>query len=408
MRYQYSTEIAKNMKITVNYNKHICIVVQSHYETDARIQREVSALTKEGYKVDIICLSSSSIIQLKDDVTLYGISLGRKRGSVIRYIYEYSIFTILAGWRVFWLMLKHRYSVIQVCNLPDILILAALLPKFLGAKIVFDAHEGAPEAFLIHKGGRFYSKPCVKLAIWIEKLAFKLADEVITVHEVMKRRFILRGANPEKISVIRNLPSLQIFKRRSDLDKRKKEKNFTLLYTGSITPPYGLHIAIQSLPLLSDIPHLKLRIVGFGNSQYKETLCQLAEKLGVLGQVSFESPVPQAQVPSLYSDADIGISPHTGGVFGEICFSNKVLEYLACGLPAVVSRTPVYEYYFSDSELAFCKPDDPVSFAEQVRKIYIDHDYCRRLIMHGVQRIKELNWENEQVQYINLVNRLAI
>lgn len=389
--------------------KKICIIVQSHYDTDARIQREVSALTEAGYQVDVICLKNSHdpTKQSKKGVTIYGISMDRKRGSVVRYIFEYGIFTILAGWKAFWLMLKHRYEVVQICNLPDILIFSAILPKFLGAKILFDAHEGAPEAFQIHKGGRFYSKLCVRLAIWIEKLSFRIADRVITVHEVMKSHFVQRGANPTKISVIKNLPSIQMFRRKVGWYKRKKKDDFILLYTGSITSPYGLHIAIQALPLLSNIPGLKFRIIGFGNSQYKETLCQLAEKLGVKEHVSFESPLPHAQVPLLYNNADIGISPHTGGVFGQICFSNKVLEYLACGLPAIVSRTPVYEYYFTDSELAFCVPDDPVSFASQVRKIYYDNAYKRKLIKNGFHRIKELNWEREKVKYIEIINKLA-
>ena len=386
--------------------KRICIIAQSHYATDPRVRREVRALVGAGYDVDVICLCGSDEPreQVTDGATIYGIPLDRKRGGKARYVFEYGAFTVIAGWRALRRMLQRPYNVVQVCNLPDVLILAALVPKILGAKVLFDAHDGTPEALMIHKGLRSGSL-WVRFATWMERLAFAMADEVVTVHEVMKQHFVQRGANADKISIVMNLPDRELFCRRPLHYKERRDTHFTLMYAGSITRPYGLQTAIRALPLLADIPELKLRFIGPGN--YKAELAKLAEDLGVIGQVSFEPPVPHDQIADLYQEADVGISPHTGGAFGEICFSNKVTEYLACGLPAVVSRTPVYEHYYDDWQLAFCDPDDPESFAEKVRAIYRDPEYARRLRMSGIQRAGELNWEKERGRYLEIVDRLA-
>jgi glycosyltransferase involved in cell wall biosynthesis len=301
-------------------------------------------------------------------------------------------------------MLEQRFDIVQVCNLPDILILTVVLPKLLGAKALFDAHDGTPEGLMIQKGYRAESL-VVRLATLFERLAFALADEAITVHEAIRQHFMQRGANGDKISVVMNVPDREVF-----FDTRTKpagtcRETFTLIYAGSITRPYGLDTAIRALPLLYEIANLRLRIIGRGN--YQAQLAYLAEELGVSGKISFEPPVPQEQVRTLYQQADIGISPHTGGLFGEICFSNKVSEYLAVGLPAVVSRTPVYEHYFDDRHVSFCTPDDPQSFAGCVRKIYEHPDYRRSLVQNGLERIQQLSWQNEKERYLAVIDRLA-
>ena len=386
--------------------KRVCIIVQSHYATDPRVRREARALIRAGYDVDVICLRDSDEPreQVTDGATIYGIPLDRKRGGKARYVFEYGAFTVIAGWRALRRMLQRPYNVVQVCNLPDVLILAALVPKILGAKVLFDAHDGTPEALMIQKGLRSGSL-WVRLATWIERLAFAIADEVVTVHEVMKQHFVQRGADADRISIVMNLPDHELFCRHSVGRRKRHDSRFTLIYAGSITRPYGLQTAIRALPLLADIPELKLRIIGAGN--YDVELVRLAEGLGVIGQVSFEGAVPHDQIADLYQESDVGISPHTGGAFGAICFSNKVAEYLACGLPAVVSRTPVYEYYYNDSPLAFCNPDDPESFAEQVQAIYRDAEYARLLSEAGTRRTSELNWEKERARYLEIVDRLA-
>ena len=69
-------------------------------------------------------------------------------------------------------------------------------------------------------------------------------------------------------------------------------------------------------------------------------------------------PVPQADMPSLYRAADILAFPSWKEGFG-LC----VLEAMACGTPAVVSRQPPFTEYLADTDALFVDPADPAAIA---------------------------------------------
>src|SRR2546425_5850125 len=75
--------------------KAICILLQNHYEVDIRVRRKAEALLAAGYTVDVLSLrsgySKSSNYNL-NGVNVYTISLGKKRGSLGRYVFEYLVF----------------------------------------------------------------------------------------------------------------------------------------------------------------------------------------------------------------------------------------------------------------------------------------------------------------------------
>ena len=79
--------------------KSVCILLHNHYETDVRVTRKAEALISAGYEVDLLALRSKYSKAKKYDlrgVHVHTISLGKKRGSLIRYGFEYLIFFLWA------------------------------------------------------------------------------------------------------------------------------------------------------------------------------------------------------------------------------------------------------------------------------------------------------------------------
>ena len=128
--------------------KNVCILLQNHYDDDIRVRRKAEALVDAGYGVDVIALRSehspSPHYQL-NGVNVYSFSLGKKRGSLFRYIFEYTAFFLLAFWKLRQLMRQKHYDMIDVNNLPDFLVYAAAQAKRRGARVVLDMHEITPE-----------------------------------------------------------------------------------------------------------------------------------------------------------------------------------------------------------------------------------------------------------------------
>ncbi|MBB2961418.1 MSMEG_0565 family glycosyltransferase [Methylobacterium sp. R2-1] len=69
-------------------------------------------------------------------------------------------------------------------------------------------------------------------------------------------------------------------------------------------------------------------------------------------------PVPQGDMPALYRVADVLAFPSWKEGFG-LC----VLEAMACGTPAIVSRQPPFTEYLAATEALFVDPADPEAIA---------------------------------------------
>jgi len=394
------------MTNTMKTTARVLMIVQSHYLNDPRVRREAESLAEAGYGIDVISLRGEGepSEQVVNGVRIYGIALGRKHGSKTRYLYEYGAFLVCAAILATWLHLQRRYELVQVHNLPDTLVLAALFPKLLGARVVFDAHEAMPESLRIKYG---WSEESIwtRLVVALERVSMALVDHVLIIHEPMRQLFVRRGIQPERISVVMNWPDERLF-RLMEGEQLSSHTGFTMIYAGTIAERYGIQTAIRALPLLiPEIPGLRLRILGQGD--YTATLHQLARELGVDQFVSFETPVPLSEIPIMYRSADIGISPHQNELFGEIYFSTKVAEYLAVGLPAIVARTPIMTYYYNDSQVAFFTPGDHVDFAARVLELFQDVTYKNRLIENGLDLLQKYNWSRERDRYLAVMANLA-
>ena len=117
---------------------------------------------------------------------------------------EYARFTLLAAWHAARLMTKRQYAVVQVHNPPDFLVVATLWPRLLGARVILDVHDLAPDMFAMRFEDRRGAALADRLLRTIEHIAVRSADGVITVHEPYRRELIRRGSDPDSTVVVMN------------------------------------------------------------------------------------------------------------------------------------------------------------------------------------------------------------
>jgi len=154
--------------------------------------------------------------------------------------------------------------------------------------VILDIHDPMPEFYMIKFKKPGTNNAVARLMQVEEKLSAALAHAVITVNSDVRDILIKRGMPVDKITVVRNLPDPKVFDRSKYRQERESRgKHFTLIYPGTITPQYGLDVAIRALPLLkADIPQLRLIIIGPA-SEYSRQLERLAEQLDVSSLVEF-------------------------------------------------------------------------------------------------------------------------
>src|SRR4029079_1422114 len=107
------------------------------------------------------------------------VALGKKRGSLLRYFFEYAAFFAWAFVRVPIQMRRRHYAIIDVNTLPDFLVFAPVVASWMGAKIVLDMHEITPE-FYMSKYGIPPDSWLVRLMKFQERISMGFPDHVIT------------------------------------------------------------------------------------------------------------------------------------------------------------------------------------------------------------------------------------
>jgi glycosyltransferase involved in cell wall biosynthesis len=390
--------------------KSVCIIVQSHYENDMRVRRKADALVKEGYSVDVLALRKPKARKTYrlEGVEVRTISLGKKRGSLVRYAYEYAVFFLWAMVRVTVQMTQRNYAVIDVNTLPDFLVFAATFARWMGAKVVLDMHEITPE-FYISKYGIAKESRTIRLLEFLEKVSFDYADHVITVNEPIQNLLIERGLPRVKSTVIMNSVDEGFFASNSTssaaIDATASRASFVMMYHGTITGIYGLATAIEAFYLAQEeMPGAEFWIIS---RDPEPGLEKLVTERGLTSKVRFCGYVPPADIPTWLNHCDVGILPMRRDILLEFAFPNKLSEFIIMNKPVVISRLKAIEYYFSESALAYFEPNNPQELAKQIVRLYHDSDLRARLTSKAREEYAPIRWNVMKQRYLALMEGMA-
>jgi len=393
--------------------KSVCMLVQNHYDSDIRVRRKAEALVSAGYSVDVLGLRGSAPDSPKsytlEGVNVLTISLGKKRGSLGRYFFEYVAFLLWTFWKLLSLMRKRRYSIVDVNNLPDFLVFAAAPARWQGAKIVFDMHEITPE-FYISKYGIKPDSWIIKFLGWIERLSFNYADHVITINQPIQDLLEARGLDRSRSTIIMNSADEVLFsskKRSAALEKAAANRpKFVMMYHGTLTHIYGLDIAIEAFARAqSEMPGAEFWILGAGPE--KGSLQALVRRLGLENKVKLLGSVPPTEIPGWLELCDIGVLATRQDMFLDFSFSNKLPEYIINGKAVTASGLRTIRHYFDESALAFFEPNKSDGLARQMKRMYAQPDLRQTLAENARRQYEPINWSVMKERYLEMTAKLS-
>jgi len=399
----------------IKSSANVGMLVHGYYPKDVRVRREAEALVEAGFKVTIVCLKESIREEEKErkpskemvnGVYVCRLPISRKRGKTLRYFYEYLGLTLLGGFRLTISHIINPFQVIHVHNMPDFLVLSGLIPKLLGAKLLLDIHDPMPELYNLKHN--IIQNRCIKKALkWEEKLCCKLADKVITVNKAVCENLVFKGIPAKKIFIVHNFPDTKYIPMKKDITHWPRHKNgFVLLYAGTVTEHYRLDIAINALALVvKDITSIKLRILGDGNEL--EHILNLANKLGIKKYVEHLKPVKFEEVKEIMASADVGITCHSSGIFGNLYFATKIFDYLTQGLPVISSRTKTVQRYIPDNSIFYFEPGNFEEMAKRIKEIWSRPDLVREKMKNAQKLLKKYSWTKEKIRFINFYQGLT-
>jgi glycosyltransferase involved in cell wall biosynthesis len=280
--------------------------------------------------------------------------------------------------------------------------IATLIPGWVaarlsGARLVYDTHEYAV-------GVPYRKAVWAWLAATIERLLIGRCDAVITVSDGIAERLQDRYGLREKPTVVRNVPDLPPPGEAPDLRREMGIGEAPLvLHQGAVAEGRGGGNLVRAV---AEMDSAHLLFLG-ADGAFAESLRELGVSAGLDGRLHFHPPVQLEELLSYTRQADVGVSMLEDTCENHrLALPNKLFEYLAAGLPVVVSDLPEMRRLVIERGVGWVtdsgNPDDIARVLAEALGERDDEALHERVRAAAA----ELNWAHERTRLTDLYARL--
>lgn len=222
---------------------------------------------------------------------------------------------------------------------------------------------------LIELGHLSPKHPLTKVFLIIEKYLYRHADSIVSVLSGAKEHIVAKGGDSSKVTWISNGADFSII---PEAMPPTPKSIFTVMYAGSHGEGNALSPILEAAEILKHQSwenRVRFRFIGSGVQ--KSHLQEIA-KAKQLNNVSFEDPIPKAQIYEALSDADAFVlSWHKSPLYRWGISANKLFDYLAMARPIIHAVETSYDPVAQARAGISVPAEDAMAIAEAI-KILID------------------------------------
>jgi glycosyltransferase involved in cell wall biosynthesis len=387
-----------------------CVIVVENLPVpfDRRVWQEAQALNRAGWTVSVICPANANFpkrFEVIDDIAIYRHALPPEGRGALAYFREYST----ALFHEFRLLIKvHRergFSIIQACNPPDLIFLAALPFKLMGKRFIFDQHDVSPELFVVKFGAKGF---LYRALIFFERMSYVTADYVITANATFKDIAVGRGGKaPSKVEVVYGAPDRKRIRRVEPEPGLHGGRKFVLGYLGIINEQDGVDHLVRAVAHLVKVNGFRdFRAVVVGSGPALELVRGLARSLEVEDFLSFPGYLNGETLLAYISAFDIGVIPDPLNEANDLMSMNKVFEYCALGIPSACYPLRETKRLLGEAGVYAPSPD-PAGLAGACLSLMQDESLRARSAAAAAKLSAEtFLWENEARKYVATYERV--
>lgn len=219
---------------------------------------------------------------------------------------------------------------------------------------------------------------------WFDRYAIREADQVWNVSsritELRKQQGVEEGRNffvPNSIE----------FDKAKRLSFEEINRHDLVLVSG-LTRAIDFSLIIKAIKKLSEnYPDIKLLIIGEG--EHRKELEELTRKLKTEKNILFLGRKDHQEVLEILSRSAIGIALYTEEFpwtkFGD---SMKVREYLACGLPVIMTNVPSTSNDVKEAKAGFVIELKEKEFEKAINSLFSDQNLYLRMRKRAINLAK--------------------
>lgn len=246
-----------------------------------------------------------------------------------------------------------------------------------------------------------------RLARWSQSYAWRKADMVLPVTQVLGDMVQAYGVPPERIVVIPNGINGDRFDGNTDVAAAKRALNLegqlVLGFTGFVREWHGLDKVIDLIA--GDPPDALRTLLVVGDGPARPALEQQAAKLGIAARVHFTGIVERDDVAKYVAAFDIALQPAVVAYASPL----KLFEYLALGKAIVAPGQPnIREILSHEKNALLFDPAHPEQLAAAIQRLCVD-PALRLQVAAGARAAiveQQLTWKANAQRVVDLFVKL--
>ena len=150
------------------------------------------------------------------------------------------------------------------------------------------------------------------------------------------------------------------------------------------------NIIIAFSQIQSQFNDIELYLYGAPNPKDKKFLEQLIQKLNLQNKVFLKGKVPIEEVPCILKNAYILVSSQPDTKRAEGGFPTKLGEYMATGIPTILTDVGEISNYVKDGiHVHIVPPENPTAYADKLRYIISHYTHCCKIAANARQYLFE-------------------
>jgi len=318
------------------------------------------------------------------DVVRTSFLLRPNRGALDR-VLSYGSFCLSAIFRG--IFLESPDVVIGTSPPLPIAIAGYVIGRLKGADVIFEVRDLWPESLegvgLGEKKSWLYN-----FVAAIVRFLYKHSDHIVVVTPAFKEYLNKNWNVPlEKMSVVVNGVETERFQpMAADPEIRRQlgipDDHFVAAYVGTMGMAHGLETFLQVATLLQDrAPQITLLMVGDGGN--RNELLKIAAERKLRNLVVAEQQ-PREKIPAIINSADVCLSLLKNQAVFKTVIPTKMLEYMACGRPVVLSVGGQAEQILLEANAGISiEAENSAAIADAILAIYADPGARKRFGENG-------------------------
>ncbi|MHB8178989.1 MAG: glycosyltransferase [Vulcanimicrobiaceae bacterium] len=219
-------------------------------------------------------------------------------------------------------------------------------------------------------------------------------------------RFVVKHADvvwniSERIAAVRRQQGIDDTKNRvveigidfRNIRRTGDRNRFQIVIASHLTEGKGVQLAIAAMPsILSRVPKAELLI--FGTGPYEDDLKDLVSKANLSRVVRFGGLLSHDELMEALPKSGVALAPYVDDPESITYYADptKPKEYLACGLPVVITKVPWIAGPIGESPMGIAIEYDPQALADAVVRLLDDERFYETCVVNGLNFVEGLAW----------------